>query len=104
MTIHCSKSHTIFLTPSILVTIKDAANRVIDSVNSVPVTWTVSSSYLGSVSAPGTLISHPVDKDEVAEPGSPYQVLVVTRQMGEVDITATIARDGEWGSTGCWEP
>eukprot|EP00090_Calanus_glacialis_P028973 TRINITY_DN4645_c0_g1_i5.p1 TRINITY_DN4645_c0_g1~~TRINITY_DN4645_c0_g1_i5.p1 ORF type:complete len:1790 (-),score=673.65 TRINITY_DN4645_c0_g1_i5:326-5671(-) len=124
MTIICSKPHTISLLPSIpgptdttlppcpiqarqgrqaaqayldlkvLVTIKDAAERVIDSVSSVPVTWTISSPSLGSVSAPGSVITNPVTKEDVLEPGSPYQVLLVTGQTGEVDITATIARDG----------
>jgi len=123
MTIICSKPHTITLFPSIpgpsdstlppcpiqakqgrqaaqayldlkiLVTIKDAADRVIDSVSSVPVSWTVSEPSLGSVSSPDRLLSQSVEKEEL-EPGNPYQVLVVTSKTGKVDITATIARDG----------
>jgi len=124
MTIHCSKPHTISLAPSIqgpsdislppcplpakqgrqaaqayldqkiLVIIKDSSNRVIDSVSSVHVTWTVSSPNLGSVSEPGTLITDPEYIEEVAMVGPVYQKLVVMGLTGEVDITATIARDG----------
>merc|ERR1711892_23969 len=117
MTVICSKPHTISLLPSIpgpsdtslppcpiqamqgrqaaqayldlkiLVTIKDAADRVIDSVSSVPVTWSVSSPSLGSVSAPDGVISVPVNIEEVVDPVGPYQVLLVAGQTGEVDIT-----------------
>jgi len=83
-----------YLDLQIFVTVKDAANRVIDSVSSVPVDWTVSNPSLGSVSSPDRLLSSTVSKEEIGEPGQPFQMLLVTGQTGEIDITATIARDG----------
>ena len=83
-----------YLDLQILVTIKDSSDRVIDSVSSVPVTWSVSSPHLGSVSASDRVLVSPQDKETVSDPGSPFQTFLVTGKTGEVDITATIARDG----------
>ena len=35
-----------------------------------------------------------MSKEEVSDPGASYQMFQVTGQTGEVDITATIAREG----------
>ena len=114
--IHCAKPHTILLTPNIpgptlpnlppcplqarqgrlaaqsyldlkmLVTIKDASDRVIDSVAGVKVDWKLSDNSLGQVSA----LDGVIQKGE--DPA--YQVLKVAGKPGSLDVVATIARDG----------
>jgi len=116
ISIHCAKPHSIQLTPEIpgptlpnlppcplqarqgrqaaqsyldlklLVTIKDATERVIDSVSGVPVEWKLSDQNLGGV----TLADGVMQSGE--EPA--YQILKLKDKTGPLDITASISRDG----------
>ena len=113
--VHCARPHTVSLSPQIagpgtpglppcplqarqgrlaaqayldlkiLVTLKDESDRVIDSVAGVKVNWDISDQKLGQVKIPDTVM-----QDEV----SAYQILKVVGKTGNVDITASIARNG----------
>ena len=75
-----------YLDLKIEVTLKDAADRVIDSVAGTRVAWGLSDPSLGEVAA----------ADGVLQPGdsAAHQLLRVADRSGPLDITATIARDG----------
>ena len=75
-----------YLDLKLLVTIKDATERVIDSVSGVPVEWKLSDQNLGGV----TLADGVMQSGE--EPA--YQILKLKDKTGPLDITASISRDG----------
>ena len=58
------------------MTIKDAANRVIDSVENVPVSWDLSSSVLGILEKQEGLFVGADTRDGVLQPGGAHQVPV----------------------------
>ena len=64
-----------YLPLTIGVTIKDASNRVIDSVENVPVSWDLSSSDIGTLEKQEGLIVGAVTRDGVLQPGGAHQVL-----------------------------
>ena len=65
-----------YLPLTIQVTIKDAANRVIDSVENVPVSWDLSNGALGTLEKQKGLFVGADKRDGVLQPGGAHQVPV----------------------------
>ena len=63
-----------YLPLTIQVTIMDASNRVIDSVESVPVSWELSTNILGTLEKREGVLVGTDSKDGVLQPGGAHQV------------------------------
>ena len=63
-----------YLPLTIQVTIKDASNRVIDSVENVLVSWDLSGSVLGTLGKQEGLFVGAGTRDGVLQPGGAHQV------------------------------
>ena len=59
------------------MTIKDASNRVIDSMDKVPVTWETTSSELGVLEKQEGVFGGSETRDGVLQPGGAHQVNVL---------------------------
>ena len=57
------------------MTIKDASDRVIDSVENVPVSWDLSSSVISTLEKQEGLFVGADTRDGVLQPGGAHQVL-----------------------------
>ena len=64
------------------VTITDASNRVIDSVENVQVSWDLSSSVIGTLEKKEGLFVGADTRDGVLQPGGAHQVQRATQPLG----------------------
>ena len=86
-----------YLPLTIQVTIKDASNRVIDSMNKVPVTWETTSSELGVLEKQEGVFVGSDTRDGVLQPGGAHQVNVLDVANSKLSLPGIFNCGQDWG-------
>ena len=79
------------------MTIKDASNRVIDSMNKVPVTWETTSSELGVLEKQEGVFVGSETRDGVLQPGGAHQVNVLDVANSKLAFPGIFNCGQDWG-------